>query len=244
MSLGIIVQARLGSTRLPNKIILPIESNNTFLDVLLSKLKENFRNIPIILATSKNSENSILEEYAQKYEINFYRGDEYNVLKRFVDCAREYKIKSIIRICSDNPFLDVDSLKSLISLYGNQDYYSYKVNSIPAILTHYGFFAEIVSLVSLEKVLLLNNKNCLEHVTNCIYMNPDEFDVKFEEISIKEDYIRCTLDTKLDFQNLKTLYFQWYKGGNDISLKSLISFVQRKGELKKLMKQEILNNRK
>ncbi|MGB1043395.1 MAG: cytidylyltransferase domain-containing protein, partial [Tenacibaculum sp.] len=81
MSIGIIIQARVGSTRLPNKIILPIEREFTFLDLLLSKIKKNFPTIPIILATSKNKENEILKKYAEKNKVGFFKGEENNVLK-------------------------------------------------------------------------------------------------------------------------------------------------------------------
>lgn len=245
MSIGIIIQARVGSTRLPNKIILPIEREFTFLDLLLSKIKKNFPTIPIILATSKNEENEILKKYAEKNKVVFFKGEENNVLKRFIDCAENYQLKSIIRICSDNPFLDIQLLKNLIDNYEDEDYFSYKVNSNPSILTHYGFFAEIVSLNALKKVQKNKKGECLEHVTNCIYTNKTgDFRINFIEKKIDNNYIRCTLDTLQDFKNLKEIYFNWYKKTSDNSYKSLLEYISKNKELKELMKKEILRNSK
>ncbi|WP_299833704.1 hypothetical protein [uncultured Tenacibaculum sp.] len=244
MNLGIIIQARVGSTRLHNKILLPIDGETTFLDVLLIKLKEEFNNLPIILATSGKKENDIIVEVAKKHKINVFRGDENNVLKRFVDCALKFKLSSIIRVCSDNPFLDTTLLKSLIENYKCEDYFSYKINNTPSILTHYGFFAEIVSLNALEKVLKFNNKLCLEHVTNCVYTNTDEFNVRFNNKEITEKNIRCTLDTKQDFLNLKHIYSKWYIPSKNKSLESLISFINQSKTLKQFMKIEIDKNSK
>lgn len=244
--IGIIIQARIGSTRLPKKIILPVEegTGTTFLDVLLQKIKKRFINIPIILATSKNNENNELEKYATKHNIYLFRGEEENVLKRFVDCANEYKLTTIVRVCSDNPFLDIDLLETLINDYNDEDYFSYSIKSIPSIMTHYGFFAEIVNLKSLEEVLEKGDKECFEHVTNCIYNNREVFTVRFKEIKIQDKFIRCTLDTAEDFENLKGIYTNWYKKSISKNTDSLLSYISSNRKLKESMKQQVLNNLK
>ncbi|CAM1360271.1 cytidylyltransferase domain-containing protein [Tenacibaculum xiamenense] len=244
MSLGIVIQARLASTRLPNKIVLPIDGEVCFLEILLDRIKEHFNKIPIILATSTNKENDLLEKYANKFGVEFFRGEEQNVLKRFVDCSEEYDLKTIIRVCSDNPFLDINHLKMLIDQYNGEDYFSFAINGKPSILTHYGFFSEIVSSKSLKKVLNSSINNCFEHVTNCIYSNQEKFNVRFVEKNIENKNIRCTLDTKQDFENLQKIHFEWYRNNRDKSLESLISFIEKNSEIEEKMKNQIETNRK
>src|SRR5690606_24930515 len=99
-----------------------------------------------------------------------------NVLKRFIDAGNQYSASHVIRVCADNPFLDVNFLKELI-IYSkendNSDYWSFKTNkNIQVIKTHFGFFAEIVTLDALKKTNSYTKKDIyLEHVTNYIYTN-------------------------------------------------------------------------
>lgn len=246
MKLGIIVQARIASTRLPEKIILPINEGEqfSFLDLLLTKLNNTFSDVPIVLATSIEEQNDVLQGYAQKHNVQFFRGSENNVLKRFVDCAKTYEFDTLVRICSDNPFLDIDLLLELINKYTNEDYFSYRVNGKPSILTHYGFFGEIVKLSALERVLQNGKKECFEHVTNCIYNDGEHFNVNFENIKIEEQYIRCTLDTPLDFENLQFIYKHWYLSSGEKGYKSLLNFISSKVNLIENMKTQILKNSK
>lgn len=243
-NIGIIIQARTSSTRLPRKIILKIEKQISFLDVLIERLKKIKFNYPIILATSDLQVDDILEDYANKHEIKFFRGSENDVLQRFIDCAKENNLNSIVRICSDNPFLDIVSIEKLLKNYKGQDYLSLKINNSPSILTHFGFFAEIVSLKALKKIALKKNKDCKEHVTNCIYRNPNEFNITFIEDTIENDNIRCTLDTKEDFEILKEIYLKFIKNNFQADYLDIIKYVETRLDLLNKMKKIIKENRK
>lgn len=243
---GIIVQARLGSTRFPEKIIRDIGGGVTFLDVLLKKLKNADLKIPIVLATTTNPNDEPLLKFAQKYKAHYYRGSEQNVLQRFVDTADFFDIEFIVRICSDNPFFDLEMLRHLIASHKNEDYISFSVNEKPSILTHYGFFVEIVSLRALKKVITEGSKHCIEHVTNCVYNQPDKFLVKFIPITIKNESIRCTLDTSNDFENLKQIYHQ-FDSGIQIENKSyqeIVDFISKEPKLLQSMNNQIIENSK
>ena len=171
--IGIIIQARLGSTRLPEKMILPFYKNKGILEILIEKIKLSFPNIPVILATTDNANDDRLALLGEKLKILVFRGEEQNVLKRFIDAALKYDIDKIIRICADNPFLDMLYLKNLIKEYDDSsyDYISFKTSrDLPTIKTHYGFWTEGVMLTALKKIKkLTGEKIYLEHVTNFIY---------------------------------------------------------------------------
>lgn len=242
--IGIIIQARISSTRLPKKIILEIDERVTFLDVLLNKLKSFKIKLPVILATSNLPVDSILVGFAKKHKIKLYRGSEENVLKRFINCAEENNLNTIVRICSDNPFIDLSLIENLYKNYKGEDYLSYKVNNSPSILTHFGFFTEIVSLKALKKVASRKDNSCIEHVTNCIYKNPNHFSVRFLEENIENNDIRCTLDTKGDFEILKDIYFNFMKKNPNAGYLEVIKHIESRPDLLVEMKKIINKNTK
>jgi spore coat polysaccharide biosynthesis protein SpsF len=214
MNLGIIIQARLGSTRLPNKIILDFCDGRSIIDIIIEKIKSRFSKYPIILATGGDPINSGLIEFSSKHDINFFIGSEDNVLSRFIGAAELYNLTHAIRICSDNPFIDMDLLDNLISMPDkfSYDYVSFKTNKgVPAIKSHIGFFGEMVSISSLKEVMSTEGDNPYykEHVTNYLYENPEGFKLKLIDmpkiISGRND-IRLTLDTQRDFDILSDLY--------------------------------------
>ena len=237
--LGLIIQARVGSTRLKNKVNLLFFEGDTILDIVIKKvlyLKE--RGISIVLSTGDNKENDILKEYAKKYKIDFFQGNEKNVLDRFIKTSESFNFSHIIRVCSDNPFLDVDFIDNLVQVYEkeNYDYYSYKDHlNTPAIRTHLGLFVELVSLSSL-KIEKKNEEdlNVLEHVTKYVYEHPEKFKIyleKFPDFLNGKDFLRFTIDDERDFDNLKNLYSYYKKS----SLYDTINYIENNLEVKNKM---------
>ncbi len=228
--IGIVIQARTGSSRLPNKILMNFYEDKSILDILIEKLKFKFFNYPIILATSTNCNDNILSEFALRHEIDFYQGSEENVLSRFVEVGLNKKLTHLLRICSDNPFLNMNAISDLINELDDPkiDYISYcNYLCIPVIKTHIGLFAEIVSLSALLRASNLQNEPIYhEHVTNFIYGNPQLFNVKLlnspYEVYTRDD-IRLTLDDKEDFNYLASIYEKTIGNQEDIGF--LIDFI-------------------
>jgi spore coat polysaccharide biosynthesis protein SpsF len=209
----VIIQARLSSTRLPGKVLKPIWRNKCLLDIQVDGLKE--LGVPYVLATSTNMADDALVEWAKKNDVPCFRGSEQNVLQRFIDCANHFNARHIIRVCSDNPFIQLEKVADYLSqLQSGVDYISYcNSEGIPAIKTHWGLFVEGVSLTALEKAQALLEHHpekafYSEHVTNFIYRHPDLFQVKLEmapEIIAKRNDLRFTIDTEEDFKNMSEL---------------------------------------
>ena len=157
--LGIVIQARTGSTRLPNKMLLPFHSSKGVLELLLEKLCNASNDIPIIVATTTNNRDDRIVELCLKNKINYFRGSENNVLQRFIDVANKFNLKRIIRVCADNPFLSMEALDVLITKFENVDldYLSFKTSKdVPVIKTQYGFWTEGVTLLALKKIMMAN----------------------------------------------------------------------------------------
>ena len=247
----IIIQARTGSTRLPQKMILPFYENEGIFSLLLKKLTITFDKNDIILATSVNENNDVLVEIAERYGIKYFRGSENDVLQRFIDAAKELNAENIIRVCADNPFLDVFYIELLLEKFEqfNCDYLSYITSDgTPSIKTHYGFWAEAVKLSALEKVRELTDENLYhEHVTNFIYANRDIFDVNFFEIIPQIDRhkdIRLTIDTQVDFDTQKEIFSRLNNYIPNFTSLNVIDFLEDNPHYLEIMKNEILKNQK
>lgn len=249
--LAFLIQARLGSTRLPQKMIRPFYKGLSIFEILVIKIQESFPHIPIIIATSTNHENDVLEKMALLKECRVFRGEENNVLNRFCEAAKANKIDKIIRICADNPFLDVNELKHLIDYSANKkaDYVSFNIAGLPSIKTHFGFWAEYVSLRALEKVQVRTNDPFFrEHVTNFIYENPSEFEIAFITPNSKikkQNDIRMTIDTQKDFELLSEIFAILYaKFDLNFGIDEIIEFLNENVAYQKKMFLEITKNTK
>lgn len=247
---GIIIQARTGSTRLPNKILLPFYKEKNLLETILVNLTKAFEPSKIVVATTQKPSDTEIETIAERKNIACYRGSEDNVLSRFVEAAKLKGWTHVVRVCADNPFLLNTSLKVLVEK-GQQsetDYLAFFFSdNTPSIKTHSGFFAEWISVVALKRVASLTKVPLyLEHVSNFIYSNPEFFSIQKLKIEDEELVRKCrlTIDTHEDF-NLAHVLFDQIK-----NLTATISW----GEIRELllenpsyfakMEENIKNNQK
>jgi spore coat polysaccharide biosynthesis protein SpsF len=245
MNIGIVIQARLSSTRLPGKILLDFYDGKNILEILYQRLISNI-NCQVIIATTNNENDAKLVDFCNEKKINYFRGSEQDVLSRFINTAEHFNLTHIIRICSDNPFLYADYLKKLsetLIQYPCMDYISYKIAGRPSILTHYGFFAELVSLGALYIANESEEKNHHEHVTSYIYTHEDRFNIKWLGVSktIENNDIRLTVDDSIDFMLAKNIY---KRTGEVFDPETIIKIVNTDPEIKKLMMQQITKNAK
>ena len=249
-NIAFILQARVGSIRLPNKIILPFYNEKSLLKLLIDKLVTNF-NIPTIVATTTNPLDDSLEKLAKQSNVLVNRGSENNVIERFVKSAEKFNVDTIVRICSDNPFLSVEFLNELIFNWDDSfDYLSFALNNgTPSILTHYGFWAEMVSLKALQKAnkILPESDYNREHVTSYIYSKPEVFKVHFLDIPDyiqKHNKIRLTLDTKNDFELQKELYSELINKNPNFDVEDVVKYLEMNYSIFEKMTTEIINNSK
>ena len=198
-------------------MLKPFADGHSLLEFQLIRLKKAFPLSPIVVATTTSSADNEIEDIAIKHEILYYRGDEQDVLGRFVNCCRHFQFTDyIVRICGDNPFLQLEFLATLMREAANSDeadYIGYAINHTPAIRTHFGFFAELVKVSALERADdLVKNPLYREHVTNYIYTQSEEnhnFILRWLSIDSLTPYtnsIRLTIDTVADFENAVSVY--------------------------------------
>lgn len=249
MQLGIILQARTGSTRMPEKVIKPFFGDQSILDILIAKVKK--LDIPAVLATTESPSDDRICDLGARHDFPVFRGSENDVLDRFIQAARKHGFSKIIRVCADNPFLDLESMKTLINQFeqSDADYLSFQLaGNKPSILTHFGFWTEGVKLTALEKVAQMTSEKLYhEHVTNFVYGNPELFNVQFIQASplvFSRTDIRMTLDTPEDFEIQKEIFVQLTKENPNFAVPEIVTWLDRHPEILEIMKKEIRKNQK
>jgi glutamate-1-semialdehyde aminotransferase/spore coat polysaccharide biosynthesis protein SpsF (cytidylyltransferase family) len=218
--IAIIIQARSSSSRLPDKLFKKIHGI-PIIEILIQRLKRVKKIKEIILATTKNKEDDIFENICKKFKINIFRGSQNNVLKRFYDAARSFKINIVVRITSDCPFSDPELIDSIINLHlsTNSDYTS---NRMPPSFPD-GLDVEVINFEQLKNahtnVKLLYDK---EHVTPFIIKNDK---IKKTNFEFKHDYSdrRWTVDTFEDLLFLQKL-MKNFKKINRVRWKSILNY--------------------
>lgn len=196
--LGIILQARMGSTRLPGKVMMSI-TGRALLDHILDRLKRLRHAATIVIATSETLEDNVIDNFCIERGVNCFRGSETNVLDRYYQCAKAYGFGHIIRLTGDNPFLDVEELDNLIDLHlANKTDYANSFGNLPI-----GVGSEIFTFAALEKSWKEGKAaHHLEHVNEYMLENPHIF--KTARLSVVQEKnrpdVRLTVDTLEDYR--------------------------------------------
>ena len=116
MKTVIMIQARMGSTRLPDKVIKKIVGIPA-IQIILKRLKRSKEADKVIVATSKNKNNKILLEYLKKIKADYFCGSDNDVVDRFYKAANKYKARIIVRITADCPLVDVKIVDDFIKKF-------------------------------------------------------------------------------------------------------------------------------
>lgn len=240
-----IVQARLGSTRLPKKVLLEI-NEEPLINVVVSKLRESKYIDRIIVATTTEASDQELVDYCAQKKILCYRGEKDNVLLRFIGACERFHCDKIIRVCSDNPFIDIASMNKQLALFiedDSIDYCTYTTyDGTPIILKPIGLFVEAVTFKALKRITeLASVPKYFEHVTMFIYEHPELFNIKKIPLdkSVNADY-RFTIDYPDDIKFCEEIM----KTSTDYSIKSILELMGKNKVLSEQNLQFSLANKK
>lgn len=192
----VIIQARMGSERFPGKVLKKINSYPT-LDFLVKRLKKSSSVGNIVVATTENNKDDAIVDFCLNSNLNFFRGPEHDVLKRFQLTAKHYEAKDIIRISGDCPFTDWEMLDKLVNLYFNRN--ADFVTNMYRQTFPLGFAIEVFKSKELFKLENLSS-NEKEHVTTYFINNPESFNFISVENKQNLSKYRMTLDTPEDYK--------------------------------------------
>ncbi len=216
---GVIVQARMGSTRLPGKVLKQLNENETVLSLLIKRLKMSKNLNSIIIATTPDDRNKSIIEVSKSLDVNTFIGDELHVLKRYFEAASEFKLDIIIRITSDCPFIDPNELDDMIDFYLKENY-DYIRNVDESTNFPRGFEVEIFSYKHLEKAYMsAKTKSEREHVTYYFYTHPEFFTVfSYNLQNLKKiEELRLTIDEEADLEACQEVFQKLIENGKGIN---------------------------
>jgi len=241
MTVGIIVQSRTGSSRLPAKVMMKADDKSLMIDYVINQLKHSKLHDDIVIATTNLQRDDVIFNHVSNQNISCFRGDEKNVLERHYQCAKKYAFSTIVRIPSDKPLIDPTIVDSVIEKFSSNkfDYVAnfgvIKENNEFVVNTTYpsGTEVEMFSFEALE----IAWKNATgseerEHVTPYIIVHPEKF--RIHTINLLKDF--SNLRWSLDYQNdLKLIREIIAKIKNrPILMNDIISLLENEPELKEI----------
>lgn len=220
--IGLIIQARMQSTRLPGKVLLPLPFPHgvPVLDRIIFQLQKLSFSKTIVVATSINEENDILEKFCFNRKIYCYRGSEENVLGRFETIQQEFNFNHIIRLTGDNPLIDLSCLEQILSWHIKQENDYSSTKGMPVGMNFEVFRGNAL----LNSVSLATSAYDKEHVTPVMKRNP-VFKTGCLDVGYESESIRVTIDSAVDFLTVNALINVADSAG--LQGMELIQFVKR-----------------
>ena len=197
MNIIVIIQARMGSSRLPGKILKPL-ANTDVLSYDIARCREIKGVSKVIVATSQLPQDDAIAVWCQKHDVAYYRGSEEDVLERYIQCAKMYKPDYVMRVTSDCPFVDYEMASEIVTLMERE---RKDIVLIDGQLPR-GLAVELISYEALLRIHEVGQEpRHREHVTYYAY----EFKEEFESVTyiVPENRnapeLRITLDTEEDY---------------------------------------------
>jgi len=232
----VIIQARMGSTRLPGKILKDIEGKSMLWHVVnRARYSKNINKI--IIATTTNKDDDQVEDFCKTHNIVFYRGSENDVLDRYYKTAKLWDADIIVRITSDCPLIDPEVIDKVIYSYlKNKNNFNGASNIIKRTYPR-GLDTEVISFNTLERVWKEAKEDYQrEHVTAFIY----ECGRMFKLYSVKNDedlsHYRWTVDEEKDLKFVREIYKLLYIEEKIFLMKDILSLLERKPFLRDINK--------
>lgn len=231
MKIVAIIQARMGSTRLPGKVMKLILDKPVILwdidRVSLSKLIDE-----VVIALPDGGENDIIVATVKKYndEIIITRGSEDNVLERYYHAAVQANAEVVVRITSDCPLIDPVVADSVIDFFLNNDC-DYCSNTLVQTYPR-GLDTEVFSFSALERAYNEAKEEYeKEHVTPYILENPDKFRLFNVPNNTDLSHFRWTLDTQEDFEFIKAVYEKIYPKKQHFLMNDVLDLLNKEPDL-------------
>lgn len=202
--IGCIIQARMGSSRFPGKVMQKIDNDNTVLDYVIKQVQSAKNIEKIIVATTNLTEDHVICDHLLLKNVDCYKGSSEDVLDRYYQCAKEFSFDTIIRITADNPLIDPNIVDLIISEYKNHKC-DFATNTLYRTFP-YGTEVEVFSFEALEKAWKNAKKPSeREHVTPFIRDSHNGFTLINIENSDNFSHLRYTIDRIEDYRLVKEI---------------------------------------
>jgi spore coat polysaccharide biosynthesis protein SpsF len=233
-----IIQARMGSSRLPKKVLMKI-GNHVMLKYMVDRVQKSKLIDKVVVATSLNKLDDEIENFCLSNKINCFRGSENDVLDRYYMAAKEYNSTTIVRLTADCPLIDSKIIDKTIKLF-NDKKVDYAANAVPPDVKKYpdGSDVEVFSFDNLE-LAWKNVKNLKdrEHVTFYFWKYSNGFSSALLNNTHDWGNYRITVDYLEDFQLVSHVITYLDKNKLDGSLEEIINFLNDNPKIKNINSQ-------
>ncbi len=225
--IGCIIQARMGSSRLPGKVLMNSGNGMPLLYYVINQLRHCSKVKNLVIATTTNQEDDEIEKFADNNSVDVFRGNEKDVLDRYFQCAKKYSFSTIVRITADCPLIDPQIVDKVIEQFfsGNYDFATNTLTRTFPIGTDVEVFSFSALKRTWESAQLPSER---EHVTP--YLRNER---NFKIINVQNDKnissLRLTVDRIEDFELIKQILKNI--SINPIHLGDVLELFSRKPEL-------------
>jgi len=230
----IVVQARMSSSRLPGKVLLPV-LGKSILYRMIERLQMITHEAKIVIATSEDETDDVIAIEAEQMNVACYRGSLNNLLDRHYQVAKLYNADLVLKIPSDCPLIDPGIIDEVLDFYfehpGKYDYVS---NLHPATFPD-GNDVEIMTMDCIKKTWYEAQRLLeLEHTTPYIWEHQEIFRIGNVTWDNGKDYSmshRFTIDYEVDYQFIKRVYEELYPKKKDFSCDDILNLLNEKPEI-------------
>jgi len=227
-----IIQARMGSSRLPGKVLKKI-NGKPMLSYLLDRVLKSKKLDKIIVATSILEKDDAIDKFCKNYGIECFRGSEDDVLSRYYECAKLYNPDIVVRLTADCPLSDPNIIDNVIQKFEDSKV-EYCANTVPIETSTFpdGTDVEVFSFKALEKAYKkVKNTHFREHVTFQFWQT-DEY--KSNQYIGDKDYskYRITVDYPEDFEVVEFIFSELEKRDLFGYLDEIIEIIDSNKEIK------------
>lgn len=229
-----IVQARMGSTRLPQKTLAPL-AGKPMLAHILERIQAVEAIDQIVIATTTRPEDEAIVHLAQDLDVPVYRGSVEDVLDRFYQCARQIGAHTIVRVTADDPFKDPQIIQEMLEHWqAAYPAYDYLSNTLEPTYPE-GLDVEIFTMEALEQAwreaTLPSDR---EHVTPYIWRQPHRFRLFSWKREEDLSHLRWTVDYPEDLAFAQAVYQRLYPQNPRFLMKDILALLEREPHLRDL----------
>ena len=237
MKVVAIVQARMGSTRLPNKVMKKI-NGVPMIELLLARLSRSKELDQIVVATTIDAKNALLVEHVNSLGYACEQGSENDVLDRYVKAARAHQADIVVRITGDCPVVDPELVdEAVLGFKAAKVHYFSNIN--PPTYPD-GLDIEVFSFIALEQASLeTNDPFDREHVTPFL-RKPGKFNTQCMQNNEDLSALRWTVDELFDFQVIEQI-FKHFHPKIDLTLNEILTFQKKHPEIFNVNKHLVRN---
>lgn len=229
----VIIQARLGSSRLPGKVLTDIEGK-PMLWHIIQRVKQAKKVDKVIVATTDLKEDEKVVDVAKSCGVDFFQGSEHDVLDRYYQAAKTFGATTIVRVTGDCPVVDPVLLDRVVEFF-LQGGYDHVSTAYPKATFPDGLDLWVFSFSALEKAWkearLVSER---EHVTPYMWSHPELFNIATFENSKDLSHMRWTVDEEKDLRFIKEIYKRLYSPEKVFLMKDIIVLLEKEPHLQEI----------